>query len=277
MTNISTRFFLFKGFIDFYREAHTANNIHSPFVYELANAVLEDDRTFYAFPIIEQLREKLLADNVLLPIEDLGAGSKADPKMLRSVSSVARHSAVEARVGRMLFRLVNWRKPRHILELGTSLGISTLYQATGALSAPVTTVEGCTSIAQVAEQNFHRTGFSKIRLINDSFDRALDILLRESTAGFDYVFLDGDHRSGSSIRYFERILPSLHQDSLFLLADIYWSQEMKTAWQELCRHPAVSLSIDLFHFGILFFRKEQRTQQHFRIVPRIWKPWVFTI
>ena len=277
MTSISTRFFLFKGFIDFYRKAHTANNLHSPFVYELAKVVLEDDRAFYAFPIIEQLRSKLLLDETLLFIEDLGAGSKADPQSKRPVKSVARHSPVEARVGKMLFRLVHWRKPKNILELGTSLGISTLYQASAALGAGITTVEGCTAIAGVAEQNFKRTGFSQIRLINDSFDEALGHILRPSGPKLDYVFLDGDHRSGSSIRYFERILPFLQNDSLFLLADIYWSPEMKTAWQELCRHPAVSLSVDLFHFGILFFRQEQRSREHYKIVPAAWKPWVFTL
>ena len=276
MTNISTRFFLFRGFADFYRAARTANNTHSPFVYDLAQAVLEDDRTFYAFPIIEHLRNELLSNDKKLDIEDLGAGSKADSKLQRPIKSVARHSAVEARVGKMLFRLVNWHKPGNALELGTSLGISTLYQATAALGAQFTTVEGCTSIAEVAAGNFRKTGFSQIRLINDSFDRALDQILADPGVSLDYVFLDGDHRSGSSIRYFERILPHLHNDSLFLLADIYWSKEMKEAWRKLRRHPAVTLSVDFFHFGILFFRKEQRLREDIKLVPAIWKPWIFT-
>ena len=141
-----------------------------------------------------------------LEITDLGAGSKVTPRKQRTVSNIARHGAIDARTGQMLFRLVNWRKPSIVLELGTSLGISTMYQASAALSARVITIEGCPSTARTALQNFEAAGLSGIELINRSFDEGLDLVLADVDR-IDYLFLDGDHRAGASIRYFEPSTP----------------------------------------------------------------------
>ncbi len=272
MTRLSVRFFLFKNFIKFYSKATTYSRVSSPYLSGLAKNVLEDDRNFYAYPIIQHLRAELLQNNKRIEITDFGAGSKADAQSIRPIKSVARHSAIDARTGKMLFRLVNWRKPRNILELGTSLGLSTLYQASAALNAKVTTVEGCPPIARIARENFRRMGLSTINQINATFQDALTKILHK-TQIIDYVFLDGDHRAGASIRYFEQILPHLGNDSLFIIADIYWSEEMQMAWHQLKQRPEITASVDFYDFGILFFRKEEKQKKHFQLVPSSWKPW----
>ena len=274
MSLIITRFKLLFRFITFYWKANTVYGLHSPFVYELCQQILHDNRTFYAYPIIESLRGQLLKSKRAIEITDLGAGSKVSSKKVRSVSSIAKYGAISPEVGRMLFRLVNHFKPENILELGTSLGISTLYQSSAALNAKVITIEGCPNIADLASRNFKHSGMRWIQTVNASFEIALPEVL-DQLQEVGYVFIDGDHQSRATIKYFDTIFPYLNDESLIVVADIYWSDEMVNAWNQLQQHPQVTLSIDFYHFGILFFRKEQQQKVHYKVVSKWWKPWCF--
>ncbi len=276
MSLLTTRFKLLNRFVGFFWKANTVYGIHSPFVYEVAKNILEDSRTFYAFPIIEDLRGRLLKSNHRVHISDFGAGSKASKKLVRTVGHITRHGSISPYVGKLLFRLVNHFKPLTILELGTSLGISTMYQSAASLNAKVLTIEGCPETAELAGKNFTRTGMNWIEVVNDQFEIALPEALK-ALQKIDYVFIDGDHRANATIQYFQDILPHVHNDSLIVVADIYWSDEMMQSWQQLIAHPDVTLSLDFYHFGVLFFRKEQREKSHFKLVPKWWKPWSFLV
>ncbi|MFZ9719521.1 MAG: class I SAM-dependent methyltransferase, partial [Chitinophagaceae bacterium] len=81
----------------------------------------------------------------------------------------------------------------------------------------------------------------------------------------DFVFIDGNHAYAPTLRYFNAMLPFVHSGTVMILDDIHWSAEMEKAWQAISNHSAVTLSIDLFFVGILFFREEQLHKQHFRI------------
>ena len=274
MSLVITRFKLLLRFMAFYWKANTVYGLHSPFVYELCQKTLHDNRTFYAYPIIESLRGQLLKSNRKVEITDLGAGSKVTPNKIRTVSSITRYGAISPEVGRMLFRLVNQFKPTTILELGTSLGVSTLYQSSASLNAKVITIEGCPNTADLAKQNFINSGMRWIQTKNASFGAALPEAL-EQLQKVDYVFIDGDHQSQATIKYFNTILPCLHNDSLIVVSDIYWSSEMMNAWNMLKSHSDITISIDFYHFGILFLRKEQKQKVHYKVVSKWWKPWSF--
>ena len=56
-------------------------------------------------------------------------------------------------------------------------------------------------------------------------------------------------------------LEKKHHHSVFVFDDINWNEEMQKAWQEIKDHPEVTISLDLFYVGIIFFRKEQQ-QEH---------------
>ena len=103
-----------------------------------------------------------------------------------------------------------------------------------------------------------------IQLVEGNFDHTLDQVLK-STTPFDFVFIDGNHRLEPTVRYFNQILPNLHANSIVVLDDIHWSKEMEQAWETIQQHPAVSLTIDLFFIGIVFFRAEQKEKEHFTI------------
>ena len=263
---------LFRRWLIFYRQAVTIYDIHSPFVFQLVRAMLEDRRRFYVFSDLAGLRDRIKHNYNRVPQSQFGAGSQIITKNEISIAELGRKVAVDEKNGKLLFRLVNFLKPKQLLELGTSLGLSTLYQAAAALSGQMITIEGSPAIAQLAQQHIDYLRFRNISLLNGSFESQLPLAL-SSLSMLDYVYLDGDHSYAPTLSYFEQCLPHLHDQSAFVVADIYWSDDMLKAWKELQVHPSVSLSVDFYDFGILFFRKENQEKEHFSVVPRWWKPW----
>jgi predicted O-methyltransferase YrrM len=160
--------------------------------------------------------------------------------------------------------MVKYCKPHNILELGTSLGLSTSYLALAAPGANIITMEGASSVAARARQNFDRLNFQNITIIEGNFDQTLGAGLSQSPQ-LDFVFVDGNHRREPTERYFKQLLPVVHNDSILIFDDIHWSREMEQAWETIVENSAVRCSIDLFFAGILFFRQEFREKQHFKI------------
>lgn len=256
----------------YFWRAKTIYDIHSPFVADLVNAVLEDNRNFYAFSEIEGLRRQLLASKKVVQIEEYGAGSKVNANKIRTIGNIARYAALSPPAGRWLFRLAHFQKPLVILELGTSLGISTLYLATGAIKAKITTLEGCPDVAKQAQRNFAFLNKKNIESKEGVFEKILPLILR-NLQPIDLLFLDGDHRLEATLSYFDQCLPYAHAQSVFVIADIHWSEEMEKAWKQLQSHPRVSLSIDLFQLGLLFFRTENQHPEHYTLIERKYKIW----
>ena len=246
--------------------------MHSPFVFDFINKILEDKRNYYAFTSVESLRKLLKQDNRKLKINDLGAGSLKIKGNQRSVESIANTSLSSPLSCKILFKIVNHFKPTTILELGTSLGISTLYQHFAAINAKLITLEGSEEIASQALKNFERLEVNSIELIKGNFDETLPIALKKLEQ-LDYVFLDGNHRKAPTLSYFEQCLAYAHEKSVFVVDDIHWSKEMSEAWEEIKEHSKVTLTIDLFFFGLVFFRKENKVKEHFKLIKASWKPW----
>ncbi|KAA3621091.1 MAG: class I SAM-dependent methyltransferase [Bacteroidetes bacterium] len=262
----------FRRWLRYYLRAGTWHDVHSPFVSRLMEEVVENRRVYYTYFIIEKLREKLLNNPSKITITDHGAGSKITDASQRRISDLAKNSAIAAHQGKQLFNLVRMTKPKTMLEFGTSLGISALYQAGAAPLARFITMEGCPNTARVASNNLKNLGMNNIEVMQGPFRDNLPKALN-SLQKVDFIFLDGDHQEGATMSYFEQCLPYLHDDSVFVIADIYWSASMAKVWQSLKSHPQVTLSIDLFHFGILFFRSENRVKQDFTLIKYKLKPW----
>jgi len=240
------------------------HGIHSPFVFEFITKVLNDDRHFYAYESIENLRKSLLLDERKLTIEDFGAGSRLKQKNVRMVKDIARSSLKPKKFGQLLFRVVDQYSPATILELGTSLGVTTAYLASAKKTSAVVTMEGSKEIAGVAKNNFSKLNLSNIELVEGNFDETLHAAI-EKTGKIDLAFIDGNHRYEPTVRYFRQMLPAVHEYSILIFDDIHWSKEMEQAWEEIKQDPMVMLSIDLFFIGLVFFRKENKAKQHFAI------------
>lgn len=269
---IKLYFRLVLRYLQYFLRARTRYDLHAPFAFELAEAVVEDRREFYAFRDIALLRRGLLKDSHKIQIQDHGAGSLVSTSPVRPVSSIARYSAISANSGRLLFRLVQFTRPSKILELGTSLGISAAYQALSARNAQMISIEGCPQTAALARRNLAKLDIQNVDIFEGTFEAELPNALSQ-LGHLDYLYLDGDHRKGASIAYFEACLPYLHNDAVVVLADIHWSDEMETAWYALQQHERVRFSVDLFHFGLIFFNPNIKIRSHISLIKAKYKPW----
>ncbi len=240
------------------------HGVHSPFVFDFIKNVLNDKRHFYAYESVEAIRKQMITDDTILTIKDYGAGSTVSKSDQRKISSIARASLKPAKYSQLLFRIVNYYKCNNIVELGTSLGVTTAYLALANTNGNVLTMEGANEVANIANKNFEQLGLNNIEVIEGNFDYTLNRTLQKIPT-VDLAFIDGNHRKEPTLNYFYQLLEKATQSSIFIFDDIHWSTSMEEAWDEIRHHESVTLSIDLFFIGLVFFRSEQKKQQHFTV------------
>lgn len=250
-------------YLKHYFKSFRLHGIHSPFVFNLYNQVICHTGFFGAFSPIEKLRRVLHSDSSIIEVKDFGAGSRVNNSFSKRINQIAKSAANPPRVSQLLFRLVNFQQPATIIEIGTSLGITTAYLASARKKAQVYTLEGCLATAQQARNNFKKLNLHNIHLVSGNFEATLPPLLNKLPQ-VDCILFDGNHRYEPTLRYFEWCLAKKSEESIFIFDDIYWSPGMERAWKQICAHPEVMISIDLFYVGLVFFRKNQ-PKQHFTI------------
>lgn len=265
MQKIADRFRLAQDYLVFRLFALSRFSIHSPFLFELVNDVFRDKRDFYAFDDIERIREELLLDSRNISENHFGESSKTLSQHSRIVSDVARVTSIPDRYGKLLFRLVSHLRPANILEMGTGLGVSALYLAAAESSAPFITLEGSPSLSKIAQEQFSKLLLKNVKILEGDFSSTLPKAIQQ-LGKVHFVFIDGDHRKEALINYIQQLLPYLAKDATIVVDDIYWSKEMKAAWKEIICLPQVTLSINLFRMGILFFREGIMVKQDLKVV-----------
>ncbi len=240
------------------------HGIHSPFVYEFVAEVLNDSRHFYPYAAIEKVRSELCHDQRIIQVADLGGGSLRKSSSKKKIADIAGSALSTQKFGQLLFRVVNHYQPKHILELGTSLGISGAYMATANPESQLISLEGSPAIAQIATETFKKLNLQNIRQVNGNFEDTLNDVIALARPS-DLVFIDGNHRMEPVLNYFRQFLNKRSPDAIFIIHDIHWSREMEEAWQIIRDHPEVMLSVDLFSAGFIFFQDAFRVKQHFKI------------
>jgi len=240
------------------------HGVHSPFVYDLIREVLNDRKYYSAFEKIETLKNGLLKDKRSIQVNDFGAGAGIHGTSLKNVSDIARHEVSTRKFGRLLFRLANYYSAKTIVEMGSSLGISTAYLASANSGPSVHTMEGSSGIAEIAKENFQKMGMSKISIFIGQFESGLTDLFASNPPA-DLVFIDGNHRKKPVLEYFEKFLDNISPVALIIIHDIHWSREMEEAWAIIQADPRVKMSIDIFSAGLVFFRDEFKVKQQFVI------------
>jgi predicted O-methyltransferase YrrM len=253
------------NYLKYYAAAKSAHGVHSPFVYKFITELLENnEEDYYQFKELEEVRQTLLKNKTLVEIIDFGAGSKVFKDNKRKISDIAKHGTSKKKFSELYFKLVNFSNSQFIVELGTSIGLNTLYLAKANSKSTIYTLEGCPALSEFSKELFSKQNLKNIYLINDTFEKALPRLLKEIPQ-IDFLFVDGNHTYESTLNYFNLALQKKHNHSVFVFDDINWNEEMQKAWQEIKDHPEVTLSIDLFYAGIVFFRKEQQQKEHFML------------
>jgi predicted O-methyltransferase YrrM len=243
--------------------AKTAHGVHSPFVYTLLTEVIRGKYTPTG-AAIEAKRIALCANNTPLVFEDLGAGSLNHGSGIRrtTVSALAQRAARQRKSGELLYRLVRFTQPRVCLEYGTNVGIGALYIMSALpQDAVFKTIEGVPAIATIARQTITEAGFDAACCVERNFYGALAAL---NLPILDFVLLDGSHSYEATLKLYAEIAPKMAKGGLLIIDDIHWSAGMSKAWAELIQRPEVSLSIDVYQFGLLFFG-QNRAKEHFRL------------
>lgn len=262
---------LLRSRIAFYFKAKTSYDIQSPFLFDFIKNVLDTDKNYYKFSEIEALRGKLLSSDQRIEITDHGAGSRKLRNSSRKISDIARHSLSSSKKCRILFNIAHHYQCKTILELGTSLGISSSYLAAADSNARIYTIEGDISIAGIAKEIHEQAGLNNVRVINGTFESTLvDVL--ESFSSPDVIYMDGHHTKEATIKYFEKVLQYTSGQSIILFDDIYWSKEMQEAWGIITKSENVTLCVDLFYLGVVFLNTDLQ-KEVFHYVPYVFKPW----
>jgi len=233
--------------------------IHSPFLFEFITAVLRDKQEYDAYRKIESVRNELGKSKETIRFHDYGTGAIKRRYGERKISEIIKTSATRRKYGKLLFRTVRYFNPLKIIELGTSLGIGTMYMGMGNPGSEIITLEGCEECARRAQMSFRKMGLENIVIKTGPFKNVLPEVLKRLEF-VDLVFFDGDHRRNELIDYFETCLPYRHNNTVFILDDIHWSAEMKEAWGIIKQYPEVNVTVDLYQMGIIFFRTELSRQ-----------------
>lgn len=237
-------------------KAKNRHGVHSPFVYRLVDEVIYDKDAKKVYPEVENLRKQLFIDKRIITITDLGAGSHLNNNSKKRIRVIAHNSLKPPKLAQLLYRLAADLQPRNIVELGTCLGVTTIYLQKAVPAAKVYTLEGSPETARIAEETFKKAGSNGINLITGNFDNTLPPLINDLDQ-LDFVFVDGNHQKEATLKYFEWCLPKVHENTLLIFDDIYWSEGMKEAWNQIKANAKVTVTIDLFWIGLVFFKTGQ--------------------
>ncbi|MBN4070567.1 class I SAM-dependent methyltransferase [Olleya sp. AH-315-F22] len=250
-----------KSYFKFLLKSTNQHGVHSPFVYNLITKCFYDKSNYDAYAQLKAYKKALLNNHNTIAVTDFGAGSHKMKSSIRIISQIAKNAGTTYSRAKLLFRFLNYFKFNTILELGTSLGIATHAMSLGNPKAKITTLEGCPNISKFSEDNFKQYNLENIEVLTGGFSDEIENLKHNT---YDLIFFDGNHHKEATLKYFETLLQTAHNDSVFIFDDIYWSKEMTEVWETLKKHPKVTVSIDTFFWGFVFFRKEQK-KEHFTI------------
>ena len=260
------RFQLASRFLRYWLHANNGqgHGMHSPFVFEFITRVLNDRQVYDCYGPLEALRGQLRADERILQVEDFGAGSRTGATRQRRVKEIAGSALKPRKYAQLLHRIARYYECRTVVELGTSLGLTSAYLASAPYTQQLLTLEGSAAVAEVAAANFRQLQLQNIQQVVGNFDDTLGNVLTQA-GSVDLFYIDGNHRYEPTMRYFRQALPHLHEYSIVVFDDIHWSAEMEQAWQEVVEDASIPLTIDLFFIGLAFFRKDFKVKQHFAI------------
>jgi len=238
------------------------HGVHSPFVFNLITECFNAKTNSQKIKVLNNIRNYFYKNKTSIIVNDFGKGSKIFKSNNRKIAEIAKIAGINKKRAQLLIRIVDYFKSKTVLELGTSLGIGTAALSIGNPNAKITTIEGCQNTAKLAQEMFFEFKFSNIHLVNNDFKKCLPIILKENK--FDLVYFDGNHQKAATLYYFNQCLSSIHNNSIFIFDDINWSKEMQEAWEEIKNNPKVTITIETYFWGIVFFRTQQ-VKQHFTI------------
>ncbi len=245
------------NYLEFLCKSTNQYGVHSPFVYHFLIDGLYKKADKTVIKSYELYRNQLLKSSASININDFGAGSKVFKSSVRPVKKMALWSGMSPKKAKIFQRILQYFQPQTVLELGTHLGLSTKIIINSLPNSKITTIEGCAATHGLVKA---LNALNQAEHLNLTFEE----FLSTNTTTFDFIFLDGNHQKDATIQYVEMLLAMIANHGVIVIDDIYWNDQMKSAWQTIISLDNVTVSIDLFYFGLIFVRKEQ-VKQHFVI------------
>lgn len=264
---------ILKSYIKFLYNSKNEHGVHSPFVFSLVTKCFYDKKKYPEYTILKNYRNSLLQNKNSIEVTDFGAGSRVFKSNKRQISKIAKTAGISSKRAELLFRIVNYFQPENILEIGTSLGLATTALALGLEAktnraklnenAKVTTLEGCANTINQCQCQLQKFNINNVECVNAEFSSYLKTYNLQPTT-YNLIYFDGNHSKKATVDYFELLLPTITNDSVWIFDDIHWSKGMEEAWEIIKDHSKITVTIDTFQWGIVFFRKEQE-KEHFVI------------
>ena len=262
---------IIKSYLKFLFHSKNEHGVHSPFVFDLVTKCFYDNTKHTEYEVLKSYRKSLLENKNTIEVTDFGAGSRVFKSNTREISKIAQTAGITSKNAELLFRIVRYFQPKSILEIGTSLGLATSALSLGNDKAKIITLEGCPNTQKQAQIQLQsrsfgtNSNFQNIEFVNTEFSSYFKTL-HLSPINHHLIYFDGNHSKKATLDYFEALLPTISNDSVWIFDDIHWSADMEEAWEIIKNHPKVSVTIDTFQWGIVFFRAEQE-KEHFIINP----------
>lgn len=251
-------------YINYRLTSYTEHDLHSPFLYNFYMELIKNKHPFNDFEELNILRKQLHLNATTIEITDFGAGSKKLKSNKRQIKQIAKHGIAQKKQAEFLYRLINKFSPKTIVELGTSVGLTSLYLSKASPKSIIYTIEGCPSLFKFSKELFKTSTGSVSNIVSTKGNFNIEFpKLLSKIDSLDFLYIDGNHAYEPTINYFKLALERKNKNSIFVFDDIYWSEGMQKAWKEICAHKEVTLSLDLFYFGIVFFRTENKEKEHF--------------
>ena len=258
---------LIKSYLKFLFHSKNEHGVHSPFVFDLVTKCFYDNTKYPEYETLKSYRKSLLENKNTIDVTDFGAGSRVFKSNVREISKIAQTAGITPKNAELLFRIVSYFQPKSILEIGTSLGLATSALSLGNSNAKIITLEGCPNTQKQAQIQLQgqNSNFQNVEFVNTEFSSYFKVIY-PSPITHHLIYFDGNHSKKATLAYFDDLLPTVSNDSVWIFDDIHWSADMEEAWEIIKNHPKVSVTIDTFQWGIVFFRAEQE-KEHFIINP----------
>ena len=265
-----TLFFSIRSYLQFLWNSKNQHGVHSPFVFDLVTKCFYDKSSKPEYATLKKYRNELLQNKSNIEVTDFGAGSRVFKSNKRPISKIAQTAGITPKRAELLFRIVHYFQPNAILEIGTSLGLATSALSLGNPKAKITTLEGCPETARIAQENFQKFQLQNIQPQVTEFSTYLKNHQpttdnrQPTTENYQLIYFDGNHSKEATLQYFELLLPTITNETVWIFDDIHWSTAMTEAWETIKVHPKVKVTIDTFQWGLVFFRSKQE-KEHFVI------------
>lgn len=254
-----SKLFQLKSYFNYWLDAVNIHSLQSPFVYELFKNVIDGNKRKNSDPSIEKIREKFKSSSGIIQVQDYGSGSLKTKNPERKITDIASYGVTKQKYSLIMEGLIHYLDCQQVVELGTSLGINTLYLSKTE-GTHVTTFEGASALVNIASELLEDQR-SNVEVIEGNIDEQLPLFI-ESSKPIDFVFIDANHSYNPTLKYFDILLRKSKDTTCFVFDDIHLSKEMDAAWKHIMGHYQVTLTLDLYQIGIVFINQELR-KQHF--------------